>query len=112
MAIYHLRCKIIQKSKGQTAISAAAYRSGTNLIDKEIGVVSDYTKKSGIAFSEVNLCENAPIEYQNREILWNAVQQYEKAKNAQLCREFEIALPKELALNEQISVVRKFASTV
>lgn len=45
MAIYHLHCKIFSRSKGQTAIAAAAYRSGTKLEDHELGIVSDYTKK-------------------------------------------------------------------
>ena len=53
MAIYHLHCKVFSRSKGQTAIAAAAYRSGTKLEDHELGTVSDYLKKKGIAFSEI-----------------------------------------------------------
>lgn len=109
MAIYHLHCKVFSRRKGQTAIAAAAYRSGTKLEDYELGTVSDYTKKKGIAFSEIALPSNAPKEYADREVLWNAVQEVEKSKDAQLCREFEIALPKELSLVEQIELVRTFA---
>lgn len=112
MAIYHLRCKVFSRSKGQTAIAAAAYRSGTKLEDHELGTVSDYTKKKGIAFSEIELPSNAPKEYADREVLWNAVQEVEKSKDAQLCREFEIALPKELSLVEQIELVRTFAKSL
>ena len=36
MAIYHLHCKVFSRSKGQTAIAAAAYRSGTKLEDYEL----------------------------------------------------------------------------
>lgn len=112
MAIYHLHCKVFSRSKGQTAIPAAAYRSGTKLEDHELGTVSDYTKKKGIAFSEIALPSNAPKEYADREVLWNAVQEVEKSKDAQLCREFEIALPKELSLDEQIDLVRTFAKSL
>lgn len=112
MAIYHLHCKVFSRSKGQTAIAAAAYRSGTKLEDHELGTVSDYTKKKGIAFSEIALPSNAPKEYADREVLWNAVQEVEKSKDAQLCREFEIALPKELSLDEQIDLVRTFAKSL
>ena len=112
MAIYHLHCKVFSRSKGQTAIAAAAYRSGTKLEDHELGTVSDYTKKKGIAFSEIELPSNAPKEYADREVLWNAVQEVEKSKDAQLCREFEIALPKELSLVEQIELVRTFAKSL
>lgn len=112
MAIYHLHCKVFSRSKGQTAIAAAAYRSGTKLEDHELGTISDYTKKKGIAFSEIALPSNAPKEYADREVLWNAVQEVEKSKDAQLCREFEIALPKELSLVEQIELVRTFAKSL
>ena len=112
MAIYHLHCKVFSRNKGQTAIAAAAYRSGTKLEDHELGTVSDYTKKKGIAFSEIALPSNAPKEYADREVLWNAVQEVEKSKDAQLCREFEIALPKELSLDEQIDLVRTFAKSL
>lgn len=112
MSIYHLHCKVFSRSKGQTAIAAAAYRSGTKLEDHELGTVSDYTKKKGIAFSEIELPSNAPKEYADREVLWNAVQEVEKSKDAQLCREFEIALPKELSLVEQIELVRTFAKSL
>lgn len=112
MPIYHLHCKVFSRSKGQTAIAAAAYRSGTKLEDHELGTVSDYSKKKGIVFSEITLPANAPIEYADRETLWNGVQEVEKSKDAQLCREFEIALPKELSLVEQIELVRTFTKSL
>ena len=108
MAIYHCSIKIGSRSNGQSAIAAAAYRSGDKLKDNETGQISDYTKKSGIVFSEISLCDNAPDEYSDREILWNSVHSIEKNKNAQLWREFEVALPKELNRDEQIDTVRSF----
>ncbi len=108
MAIYHMNIRIGSKGKGQNAIAAAAYRSGEKLIDKETGLISDYTRKKGVVFSEICLCKNAPAEYKDRSVLWNAVHQIEKNKNAQLWREFEVALPKELSQEEQIATIRDF----
>jgi len=108
LAIYHCSVKIGSRGKGQSAVAAAAYRSGEKLTDKETGLTSDYTRKGGVVFSEISLCENAPAEYADRATLWNAVHQIEKAKDARLWREIEVALPKELSREEQIAAVRDF----
>lgn len=111
MSIYHLSVKNISRSVGRTACAAAAYRSGDRVVDKETGQINDYTRKRGVVYSEIDLPENAPLEFQNRETLWNAVQSVEKAKNARLCREVEVALPREIESREaQISLVREYVT--
>lgn len=112
MSIYHCSIKIGSRGKGQSAVAAAAYRSGQKLTDEELGAVSDYTRKSGVVYSEVSLCDNAPAEYINREMLWNSVQTIEKASNSRLWREFEVALPQELSREEQIDTVRDYVKTL
>lgn len=109
MAIYHCHCKIISRGQGRSAVGAAAYRSGEKLKNEYDGIEHDYTKKGGVAYSEIMLCENAPKEYQDRATLWNAVEQAEKGSRAQLAREYEVALPVELSREEQIQLVRNFA---
>ena len=108
MAIFHCQIKIISRGKGKTATAAAAYRSGTKIVDDEFGKTHDYTRKGGVAFSEILLCVNAPSKYSDRQTLWNEVQKIEKQKNAQLCREVEVALPIEFSHHEQIEVVREY----
>lgn len=108
MSIYHCSIKVGSRGKGQSAVAAAAYRSGQKLEDIETGIVSDYTRKIGVVYSEVTLCENAPMEYKNREVLWNAVHSVEKSSNAQLWREFEVALPQELDRTKQIDTIREY----
>lgn len=108
LAIYHCSVKIGSRAKGQSAVAAAAYRSGNKLTDKETGIVCDYTRKEGVVFSEISLCKNAPAEYADRATLWNAVHKVEKAKNAQLWREIEVALPQEFSRAEQIETVREY----
>lgn len=109
MAIYHCTCKIISRGQGRSAVGAAAYRSGEKLYNEYDGIEHDYTKKGGVVYSEIILCENAPKEYQDRQTLWNAVEQIEKSSKAQLAREYEVALPVELSREEQIKLVRDFA---
>lgn len=109
MAIYHCTCKIISRGQGRSAVGAAAYRSGEKLYNEYDGIEHDYTKKGGVVYSEIMLCKNAPKEYQDRQTLWNAVEQIEKSSKAQLAREYEVALPVELSREEQIKLVRDFA---
>lgn len=108
MAIYHCTIKTGGRAAGKSAVAAAAYRSGEKLTDMETGLESDYTRKSGVVYSEVSLCEHAPAEYANRENLWNAVHKIEKASNARLWREIEVALPHEFDRDEQIETVREY----
>ena len=108
MAIYHLSIKIISRGKGKSAVAASAYRSGEKIKNEYDGIVHDFTRKSGIAHTEILLPQNAPQEFANRSVLWNSVEKIEKSKNSQLAREIEIALPKELDQEKQIELVREY----
>mgnify|MGYP000953986580 FL=1 len=108
MAIYHLSIKIISRGKGKSAVAAASYRSGEKIKNEYDGIVHDFTRKGGIAHTEILLPQNAPQEFSNRGTLWNSVEKIEKSKNSQLAREIEIALPKELNREKQIELVREY----
>ena len=108
MAIYHLSIKIVSRGKGKSAVAASAYRSGEKIKNEYDGVVHDFTRKGGIAHTEILLPQNAPQEFLDRGTLWNSVEKIEKSKNSQLAREIEIALPKELNREKQIELVREY----
>jgi len=108
MAIYHLSIKIISRGKGKSAVAAAAYRAGEKITNEYDGLIHDYTSKGGVVHTEVLLPDNAPAEYKNRVVLWNAVEKTERAKNSQLAREIELALPVELSREQNISLVREY----
>jgi len=108
MAIYHLSIKIISRGKNKSAVAASAYRSGEKIKNEYDGIVHDFTRKGGIAYTEILLPQNAPQEFTNRSVLWNSVEKIEKSKNSQLAREIEIALPKELNREKQIELVREY----
>ena len=108
MAIYHLSIKIITRGAGKSAVAAAAYRAGETIKNEYDGIIHDYTSKKGIVHTEILLPEHAPAEYQDRAILWNAVEKIEKQCNSQLAREIEISLPVELTEEQNISLARRY----
>lgn len=111
MAIYHMTSKIIGKSKGRSAVAAAAYRSGDKLVSQSYDLVFDYTKKRGVSYSEILAPVGAPEWVQDREILWNTVERSEKRKDAQYCREIEVALPIELTFEQNKMLLKEFVQT-
>ncbi len=108
MALFHLNVTQIKRSKGQSAIAAAAYRAGEKLYSEYYGETSDYTNKGGVICSEILLPDHAPREYADRQTLWNAVEKAERGKNAQLAYSFDIALQNEFSLDENIILARQF----
>lgn len=108
MAIYHCSIKIISRGKGKSAVAAAAYRSGETLTNHYDGVTHDFTRKGGIVHTEILLPPHALPDFADRSILWNSVEKIEKARNSQLAREIEIALPIELDREQQIQLVREY----
>ena len=108
MAIFHFTVTQTKRSKGQSAIASAAYRSGERLYSEYYGEYSDYTRKGGVICSDILLPPHAPKEYADRQTLWNAVEKAERGKTAQLAYSFEISLQNEFSLEENIALARKF----
>ena len=111
IAIYHCNISIVSRGKGKSAVAAAAYRSGEKLTNEWDGMTHDYTRKGGVVHTEILLPPHAPPSFSDRSTLWNSVELYEKAGNAQLAREIDAALPIELSREEQIRLVREYCSS-
>ena len=111
IAIYHCNISIVSRGKGKSAVAAAAYRSGEKLTNEWDGMTHDYTRKGGVVHTEIMLPPHAPPSFSDRSTLWNSVELYEKAGNAQLAREIDAALPIELSREEQIRLVREYCSS-
>ena len=111
IAIYHCNISIISRGKGKSAVAAAAYRSGEKITNEWDGETHDYTHKGGVVHTEILLPPHAPPSFSDRATLWNSVELYEKAGNAQLAREIDAALPIELSREEQIRLVREYCSS-
>lgn len=108
MAIYHFSVKVISRAAGRSAVAAAAYRSASRLHDERLDRDHDFSNKSGVVHSEVMLPNGAPEHLGDREKLWNAVEATELRKDAQLSREVEFAIPRELDQAEGIRLARDF----
>ena len=108
MAIYHLEAKIVSRGAGRSAVAAAAYLSCSRMLNEYDGVQHDYTRKQGLAWQAVFLPPMASPEWQDREKLWNAVEEAEKTKDSRLAREFVAALPIELSRQQQIELLQDF----
>ncbi|MFD2249278.1 Ti-type conjugative transfer relaxase TraA [Pseudochelatococcus lubricantis] len=109
MAIYHLHVKVIGRKAGSSAVVSAAYRSASRLRDERIDRVQDFSNKRGVVHSEVMLPEHAPEHLGDRERLWNDVEAFEVRKDAQLAREVEFAIPREMSEAQGIELARDFA---
>lgn len=108
MALYHFSVKQVSRGKGQTVVNSAAYISGQKLYNDYYGQVHDYTRKSGVMFTEILKPDYVPERLSDRETLWNEVERAEKGKRAQLAYSFDIALQNELTLEENIQLAREF----
>ncbi|WP_242154156.1 Ti-type conjugative transfer relaxase TraA [Sphingomonas sp. BAUL-RG-20F-R05-02] len=108
MAIYHFSAKVIGRSAGSSAVAAAAYRSASELFDERLQRHHDFSNKTGVMHSEVMLPEGAPKHLADRTTLWNAVEAGEKRKDAQLAREIEFSIPREMTRDQGVSVARDF----
>jgi Ti-type conjugative transfer relaxase TraA len=111
MAIYHLHVKVIGRKSGSSAVASAAYRSGSRLRDERLDRAHDFSAKRGVVHSEVLLPENAPEAWGDRERLWNDVEAFEVRKDAQLAREVEFAIPREMNEVQGIELARDFAQS-
>ena len=81
MALFHLSVTQVKRSAGQSAIASAAYRAGERLYSERYGEYSDYTRKGGVICSDILPPPQAPPEYQDRQTLWNAVENAERGKD-------------------------------
>jgi Ti-type conjugative transfer relaxase TraA len=108
VAIYHLSVKVISRAGGRSALAAAAYRSASELHDERLNQTHDYTQKAGVVHSEILLPTGAPQQLLDRATLWNTVEAGERRKDAQLAREVEFSLPRELAQPAAIRLAQDF----
>lgn len=108
MAIYHYAVQVLSRSKGQSSVAAAAYRAGESLHDRRLGLTHNYTRKTQVAHTEILAPAHAPSWVFCREELWNQIEAVEKRKDSQVAREVVVALPKELALEQSLDLLRGF----
>ena len=108
MAIYHFSAKVVSRANGSSAVASAAYRSASELHDVRLGRDHDFSNKAGVIHSEVMLPEGAPERLNDRSTLWNEVEAGEKRKEAQLAREVEFSIPREMNEKQGVALAQDF----
>ena len=116
MAIYSLHVKMVSRSAGRSVVAAAAYRAAEKIADDRLGVVWDFTRKSGVLHSEIITPAGAPEWAADRAELWNAAERAEdkstRRSSAATGRDIILALPHELTDEQRVAAVRQFAATL
>jgi ATP-dependent exoDNAse (exonuclease V) alpha subunit len=110
MATYRFEAKVIGRSQGRSATASAAYRAAERIDDARTGQSFDYTRKGGVLHAEILTPAGTPDWMRNRSQLWNAVEQVERRKDAQLARDLILSLPHELSADQRRDLVRNFVS--
>ncbi|MGE7880305.1 MobQ family relaxase [Peribacillus muralis] len=107
MAIYHFSAQVISRSKGQSAVASAAYRSGDRLTDERTDETQFY-KRDVPPETMILAPSQSPEWVHDRQQLWNEVEKSETRKNSQVAREINIALPREISHQEQVELIRGY----
>ena len=79
------------------------------LKDERTGLTHDFTRKDGVAHSEIAV--NLDIEIDRSE-LWNLAEQSENRKDARTAREWVIALPDELDADQRKDLAKRVAQSL
>jgi len=109
LAIYHLNMSIIQRSKGHSGVAAAAYRSGSRLVDERTGLVHDYRRKKDIIHSVILAPTGSPPPWVfDRQTLWSKAGAAGRRADSQEARQITLALPHELEFNDQVTLLSRF----
>jgi ATP-dependent exoDNAse (exonuclease V) alpha subunit len=118
MALYHFSAKVLSRSSRNT-VGALAYRAGCKLYDEKTGLSFDYRSKP-VEHVELLLPKDTPswameiqklIEVDRQkgvQALCNIVEAAEKRIDAQVWREFEFALHRELTKKQNMDLAREF----
>ena len=99
-----------REKRDRSVIAAAAYRAGTKLKDEIRDKTFDYARRvKGVMQSSILAPEGAPAWATNSGQLWNTVEAGEKRVDAQLAREFILAVPPELSSEAQFQTAVDWA---
>lgn len=108
--------KSITRSKGQSAVASAAYRSGKRLEDKRYGKIQDYSSRAGILSADIilpnSIKNQSSVTSIDRQTLWNAAESAEKRKDSRVAREWIVNLPFELPEDERKRLAHEFSQSL
>ena len=107
LAIYHLTAHDrVSRSAGQSSVGSAAYIMRGKFRDERTGSTYDYRHYSGkpewLAMFSPKDAPDWTRDAANAARFWNALELFEKRKDAQIALPLDIAMPHELTLQQNI----------
>lgn len=108
MAIYSCNISNVSRAKGSSSCATLSYISGEKVRDERLGKSFHYGREERVILTATLLPEGASVEFQNPDVLFNAIENYETAENARTAKKIMVALPKEFDLTMQKKVVNEF----
>ena len=109
-AHYHLSVQMISRGDGRSAVACAAYRSGQRLEDERYSKTHNYAPRKGVTQVGILAPDDAPDWATDRQALWNKAEAVERRKDAQVAREFTLALPWQLDADQRVALVEEFVA--
>ena len=108
MAIYHCSISNVSRSAGSSSCATLSYISGERIHDDRQGQTYNYGRNERVMEVRTILPEGAPDEYNNPSVLFNSIEKNLTASNARTAKKIEVALPNELPLEEQKTIVENY----
>lgn len=112
MAHYHFTAKLVKRRDGRLATQVAAYKLGQAIKCDRTGRTFDYSTSSRVVANGIETPSGSPDWALDHQSLWNRVEARETRKDAQLLRDYELALPCELNTDAHVKMVRAFARSI
>lgn len=114
MAIYTIQIKPVSRSAGHSATAKIAYNCRDKITDQRTGEIHKYNSRkmsADLLHSEITY-KDLTLDKNNREKIWNNAELADNRSNSRTAREYVIALPKELSIEQNIELVREFAKHI
>lgn len=111
MAIYHCSISNVSRAKGSSACATLSYISAEKIKEERTAQTYSYGRGERVLEVGTIIPDYAPEEYKEPSVLFNAIENYEKAENARTAKKIEVALPRELDLEKQKEVVESYIRT-
>jgi hypothetical protein len=94
VALYSVSIKTISRSRGQSAVAAAAYKNAESIKNQCTGKINNHQHRAGVDYVEAFApAGTLPVSSAK---LWNLAEAAEVRSNAIVAREVSVALPDEL----------------
>ena len=108
MAIYHCSISNVSRAKGSSSCATLSYISAEKIEEERTAQIYSYGRGERVLEVGTIIPEYAPQEFENPSVLFNSIENYEKAENARTAKKIEVALPRELDLDTQKEIVESY----